>query len=309
MITVSNLVKTFGQTRALDDLSFQIGRGEIVGLLGPNGAGKTTTMRVLTGYLAADSGKVEIAGLPLDEEHLTQIQQRIGYLPENNPLYKGMLVSEFLNLSADLKSLPKAGRSKEFDFVVTAVSLNDVYYRPLGELSKGYKQRVGLAAALLGSPDIVIMDEPTEGLDPNQRAETRNLIKGVAKNHTVILSTHVMQEAMALCSRMIIINKGKLVADGTPEELSRAAKHERVLVLDVEGQGVELALRNLPGVEHVDISHQEGARVEAKLMTNEQIELRPELSRLSHAHNWTIWKLAEEEHKMEDIFHKLTSEE
>jgi ABC-2 type transport system ATP-binding protein len=308
MVTVKNLVKSFGNVRALDDLSFSINRGEIVGLLGPNGAGKTTTMRLLTGFFSPDSGKIEIGGALLNDLHLTEVQQRIGYLPENNPLYKGMLVSEFLNLAADLKGIPKSKRPKEFDFVVSSVSLSDVYYCPIGELSKGYKQRVGLAAALLNSPEVLIMDEPTEGLDPNQRTEIRSLIKGVAHNRTVIVSTHVIQEAVALCSRMLIINKGKLVADGTTEELSQAAKHERILILHLEGNGIELALRNLPGVEHVDISQRADGKVHAKLTAHGAIELRPEISRLAHTHNWTIWKLAEEEHKMEDIFHKLTSE-
>jgi len=306
MIKVENLTKSFGNIKAVDDLSFEIKQGEIVGFLGPNGAGKTTTMRLITGFFSPDQGRISIDGTPLSE-NIIAAQKCIGYLPENNPLYKEMLVSELLNLSADLKGIPKDKRNSLIDYAVSSMAIGSVYYRPIGELSKGYKQRVGIASALLHRPRILIMDEPTEGLDPNQRAEIRALIKNLAKNHTIIMSTHVMQEASAVCSRMIIINKGKLIADGTTEELFKASRHEKVLFLEVEGEGVELPLRNLAGVSHIDIEPVSEKRFRVKLMANEAIELRPEISKLTREHQWIIWKLAEEEHKLEDIFHKLTA--
>ena len=194
MLTVQRLTKSFGSTKAVDDLSFSIAAGEIVGFLGPNGAGKTTTMRLIAGYLSPDSGKILIDNKPVGEEG-SDARRHIGYLPENNPLYRDMLVSEFLTLSADLKGIPSEKRAEAFDFAVRAVDIGDVYYRPVGELSKGYKQRVGMAVALLHRPSILILDEPTEGLDPNQRTEIRTLIKSLAKDRTILLSTHVMQEA------------------------------------------------------------------------------------------------------------------
>jgi len=307
MIKVENLTKSFGSVRAVDDLSFEIQKGEVVGFLGPNGAGKTTTMRLITGFLSPDKGSIKIADIPV-REHTIDAQQYIGYLPENNPLYKNMLVSELLNLSADLKHIPKEKRQSAFDFVVGAVAIGDIFYRPVRELSKGYKQRVGIASALLHQPRILIMDEPTEGLDPNQRAEIRRLIKNLAKDHTIIISTHVMQEAQAVCSRMIIINKGKLVADGTVDKLSREAKGEHTLIVEAEGDGVEPSLRNLAGASHVDIEIIRPGTLKAKIIVDKSIELQPEISRIAREKNWTIWRLAEEEQKLEDIFHKLTNE-
>lgn len=307
MIKIDHLTKSFGTVKAVDNLSFEIKQGDIVGFLGPNGAGKTTTMRLVTGFISPDEGSISINDIPVSERTI-EAQRLIGYLPENNPLYKDMLVSEFLDLSADLKGIPKEKRKTAYGFAVKAVAIGEVFYRPIGELSKGYKQRVGMAAALLQEPRILVMDEPTEGLDPNQRGEIRALIKNLAKDRTIIMSTHVMQEAQAVCNRLIIINKGKLIADGTPDELSRAARKERILLLEVEGEGIELALRNLAGVEHVDIEPVENRRARAKLITNQSVELRPEISKLARDRNWVIWKLTEEEHKLEDIFHKLTSE-
>lgn len=307
MIKIDHLTKSFGPVKAVDNLSFEIKQGDIVGFLGPNGAGKTTTMRLITGFLSPDEGSVSINDIPVGERTI-EAQRLIGYLPENNPLYKDMLVSEFLDLSADLKGIPKEKRKSVFDSAIKAVAIGEVFYRPIGELSKGYKQRVGMAAALLQEPRILVMDEPTEGLDPNQRGEIRALIKNLAKDRTIIMSTHVMQEAQAVCNRLIIINKGKLIADGTSDELSRAARKERILLLEVEGEGIELALRNLAGAEHVDIEPVENRRARAKLITNQSVELRPEISKLARDKNWVIWKLTEEEHKLEDIFHKLTSE-
>jgi ABC-2 type transport system ATP-binding protein len=307
MIKVEHLTKSFGNIKAVDDLSFEVHKGEVVGFLGPNGAGKTTTMRLISGFYSPDEGEVVVADIPV-AERATEAQKHIGYMPENNPLYKDMLVSEFLDLSADLKGIAKSQKHSALDFVVKAVAIGDIFYRPIKELSKGYKQRVGIAAALIHKPRILIMDEPTEGLDPNQRTEIRQLVKNLAKDHTIIMSTHVMQEAQAVCSRLIVISRGKLVADGTTEELSKAVRKERVILLDVEGNGVELELRNLSGVEHIDFEQAQSGRVKARLMASKSVELQPEISRIARERSWTIWRLQEEEHKLEDIFHKLTSE-
>ena len=306
MIKVEHIRKSFGSVAAVNDLSFEINKGEIVGFLGPNGAGKTTTMRMMAGFLSPDEGAVTIAGIQLDDQSITAAQKHIGYLPENNPLYGEMLVSEFLMFSADLKKIPKKKQREAFDFSVKSTGISDVFYRPIRELSKGFKQRVGLAATLLHRPDILILDEPTEGLDPNQRTEIRSLVKDLAKEHTIVMSTHVMQEVTAVCSRILIINQGRLVADGTEADLTRAAKKERILQVEIEGDGIDLALRNLAGLEHIDTEKIEANRVKANLVANESVELRPEISRLARDHNWIIWKLAEQEQKLEEVFHKLT---
>lgn len=307
MIKVDHLTKHFGSVKAVDDLSFEIKPGEIVGFLGPNGAGKTTTMRMITGFLSPDNGTITIDGKSLEAD-LTAAQSRIGYLPENNPLYKNMLVSELLELSADLKHIPKNKRKEAFDFAVKAVAIDDVFYWPVAELSKGYKQRVGIAIALLNHPDILIMDEPTEGLDPNQRTEIRSLIRKLAERHTIIMSTHVMQEAQAVCGRMLIINKGKLVASGTASELSQKAKARHALVLDIEGREVDSALKRAFGSQLTEIKMLGSSRIQGTLVAEGSHKLQPEISRLSREYRWIIWKLAQEEQSLEDIFHIITKE-
>ena len=307
MIEIEGLTKSFGSVKAVDNISLTISKGEVIGFLGPNGAGKTTTMRLITGFLSPDAGTVKVNGIPVETNRI-EAQKYIGYLPENNPLYKDMLVSEFLDFSADLKDIPPSKRRSAFDFVVEAVNIGDVFYRPISELSKGYRQRVGIASALLHEPPILIMDEPTEGLDPNQRTEIRALIKKLAQDHTIIVSTHVMQEAQAVCNRLVIINKGRIVADGTSEELSRATQNKRTILIDMEGRDVEPLLRNMTGVEDMIIESIDGERVRAKIVTDSSVEIQPELSRLAATHGWIIWKLAEEEHRLEEIFHRLTME-
>lgn len=306
MIHVKHLTKSFKDVKAVRDLSFDIERGEIVGLLGPNGAGKTTSMRLMTGFLAPDSGSVSIDGM-LVTEQATDIQKHIGYLPENNPLYKEMLVSELLQFSAETKKIPKHEQAAAFDFAVSSVGIGDVFYRKIGELSKGYKQRVGLAVALLHKPKILILDEPTEGLDPNQRTDIRSLIKNLAKDRTILISTHVMQEASAICSRMLIINKGKLIADGTPEGLSRTLRRGHCILGEFEGAGVEDKLRSLPHIEDIQIEKTDQGRVRARITTKELVELQPQISKFARENSWIIWKITEEEKSLEDIFHVLTS--
>ena len=307
MIEAKNISKSFGFVKAIDDISFEIKQGEIVGFLGPNGAGKTTTMRILTGFLAPDNGTVSIENISVLEKP-TEAQKQIGYLPENNPLYREMQVSELLDIAADLNGIAKSKRKDAFDFVVDSVGIQSVFYRPINELSKGYKQRVGIAAALIHQPRTIIMDEPTEGLDPNQRAEIRTLIKKLAKDHTIIMSTHVMGEAQAVCNRMLIINKGKIVADGTTAELSRAAENETILHLEIEGSGAEHKLKSLDHVKEFSFEPGQDNRIIATLTSDKANQLQPEISRLVSANNWVVWKLNEQEHNLEDIFQKLTKE-
>jgi ABC-2 type transport system ATP-binding protein len=305
MISVRDVHKRFGPIRAVNGLTVDIARGEIVGFLGPNGAGKTTAMRLITGFYTPDSGGISVDGIDVVKDPL-DAQRRIGYLPENNPMYRDMLVAEFLAMSAELKGLGRSERAEAFDFVVDAVGIDDVFYRPLGQLSKGYKQRVGIAMALVHRPALLILDEPTEGLDPIQRAEIRSLIKELASEHTIVMSTHVMQEVHAVASRVLIVSGGQLVADGTAEELTRAASGDRVLMLDVEGPKVAASLRGLDGVEQVEITPGEGERVTAAIVLAGDAEIRPEVSQLAREHAWTIWSLREQEQQLEDVFYELT---
>ena len=307
MIHIEQLTKYYNELCAVDRVNLDINKGEILGLLGPNGAGKTTTLRILTGFLNPTSGTVRVNGYNI-EEHLLKIKGLIGYLPESAPLYYNMLVFDYLNFVADIRGINVSQKLSRIRELANLCGLNEVMHKSIGEMSKGYKQRVGIASAILHQPRILIMDEPTEGLDPNQRAEIRKLVKNLAKGHTIIISTHVMQEAQAVCSRMIIINKGKLVADGTVDKLSREARGEHTLIVEAEGDGVEPSLRNLAGANHVDTEIIRPGMLRAKIIVDKSVELQPEISRIAREKNWTIWRLAEEEQKLEDIFHKLTSE-
>jgi ABC-2 type transport system ATP-binding protein len=305
MIEVSHLTKTFGSTLAVHNMTFSITEGEVVGLLGPNGAGKTTTMRLLAGYLAPDQGTITINGIDREKDPQS-VQQIIGYMPENNPLYKDMLVSDMIALTAQLKNISQKHYKQECDFVVSSTGIEQVYYRPIRELSKGFKQRVGIALALLGRPKIIIMDEPTEGLDPNQRTDVRTLITTLSKNHTILISTHVMQEAQAICHRLIIIQKGQIVADGSKDDLSRQAQQKRMITVDIEGKNVEEELKTIEGVKALEIIREKNHRFVGKLIVGKTASIQPSLSALIHKHKWIVWKVVEEEKNLEDIFHQLT---
>jgi ABC-2 type transport system ATP-binding protein len=238
LITLDNVSKSFGRTVAVDEVSFTVDRGEVVGFLGPNGAGKSTTMRLITNFLEPDDGAVLIDGVDVREDPVGA-RRRIGYLPENNPLYDDMLVAEYLRFVGDLRGVGMDGPGSALDDTVQATGIAEVFYRPIGELSKGYKQRLGLAAAILHRPDFLILDEPTEGLDPNQRQEIRRLIREVGKEHTVILSTHVLPEVEETCRRIIVIHEGKIVADGSTENLMAQARDtgtKRTIVVEVRGE-------------------------------------------------------------------------
>ena len=248
MIKIENLTKRYGNKYALSGISFEVNKGEIVGFLGPNGAGKSTTMNILTGFLSFTDGKVEINGLDI-LDYPDEAKKNIGYLPEQPPLYLDMTVSEYLNFIYDLKGC-KLNRKKHIAEIIEVVRLTDVRGRLIGNLSKGYRQRVGIGQALVGNPQVIILDEPTVGLDPRQVVEIRNLIRTLGLDHTVILSTHILSEVQAVCDRVIIINKGKIVADRKTEDIASAVSGNRRMSVKICGPVKEVtsALRSLPGV-------------------------------------------------------------
>ena len=306
MIEVNKLTKKFGHILAVDNVSFDINKGEVVGFLGPNGAGKTTTMRIITGFLSPDRGDVKIVGISVNKDPINA-RKLIGYLPENNPLYGDMLVSERVNFTGKLQNIKKTKLKKSIEFIVNATGISEIYYRPIKELSKGYKQRVGIALALLGKPKVIILDEPTEGLDPNQRIEIRELIKNLAKDRTVILSTHVMQEASAVCSRLIVINKGRIISDGSPEDIARSTQPENIIVVKIQGNDVQKHIERLDDVQEFDLLQSNKDVLAAKIIVRQDRVVEPQISKLSRTYNWTIWKMYPQEKQLEDVFRILTS--
>jgi ABC-2 type transport system ATP-binding protein len=308
LITLDNVSKSFGRTVAVDEVSFTVDRGEVVGFLGPNGAGKSTTMRLITNFLEPDDGAVLIDGVDVREDPVGA-RRRIGYLPENNPLYDDMLVAEYLRFVGDLRGVGMDGPGSALDDTVQATGIAEVFYRPIGELSKGYKQRLGLAAAILHRPDFLILDEPTEGLDPNQRQEIRRLIREVGKEHTVILSTHVLPEVEETCRRIIVIHEGKIVADGSTENLMAQARDtstKRTIVVEVRGADVAREVVKLPNVEEVTDESESEGRTRLTLAVGSGPDPRPEIFRLAKAKDWVLWELHEETASLQDLFSQLT---
>jgi len=306
MIAVESVEKRYGEIRAVDGVTFGIDRGEVVGFLGPNGAGTTTMMRMLTGTLQPDVGSVSLDGRSIGDD-LVRVKRRIGYLPESNPLYVDMLVSEYLEYAGVLRDLTGAARRHAIAAAVEQTGIGEVFYRPVSELSKGYRQRVGLAAAILHRPDVLVMDEPTEGLDPNQRVEIRRLISELGGERTVLLSTHVLQEVESTCNRLLIIHQGRLVADGGVADLLQAGGGGAGYVVEAEGDGVEPALAALPGVA-AHSAERIGGRSRVRLTGSAGTELRPLISRLVAERGWTLWELYRERATLEQLFQSLTLE-
>ena len=306
-IEVNGVSKFFGELAAVNNLTFTVKKGEVVGFLGPNGSGKTTTMRMLTSFYTPDVGGINIDGLDT-KEHDIATRERIGYLPENNPVYADLLVSEYLDFVADLRGLTKSGRREDIAQTVEETGLQDVYSRPIGQLSKGYKQRVGLAQAIVHRPSILILDEPTEGLDPNQRLTIRDLIRSLGQERTVMLSTHVMQEVENTCERILLISRGKLVADSPVKDLLQRAQGIRTVHIEVEGNEVERSLAALPGVGEIEREDSiDGRKRYAITSDEENADLRPDIFRLATKRNWVLWELREDRARMEDVFYSLTS--
>ena len=308
MIEVKNLTKSYGSKKAVDNISFTVNKGEILGFLGPNGAGKTTTMNIITGYLSASAGTASVNGIEIYENPIAAKRQ-IGYLPEHPPLYLDMTVIEYLSFIFELKKI-KMPRKKHIDEVCEQVRILDVQKRLIKNLSKGYRQRVGLAQAMLGSPSVLILDEPTVGLDPMQIIEIRNLIKDLGKSYTIILSSHILPEVQATCERVIVINKGSIIADDTPDNLSRTMSTDHRLTVRVDGpeDKVYKLLSDLPGMQRVDrLGVREDGVYDFTLEAEPGLDVRRELfSRLSRQ-QWPLLGLKSSELSLEDIFLQLTS--
>ena len=308
MIQIEGLTRYYGEKRAISDVTFNVKSGEILGLLGPNGAGKTTTMRILTCYMPPTSGRATVGGYDIFEQSM-DVRRIIGYLPENPPLYTDFTVRDYLNFVAQIKGVAKSDRPKEIDSVIEKASLGDVQKRIIGKLSKGYKQRVGLAQSLLNNPKIVILDEPTVGLDPKQIIEIRELIRGLAGEHTVILSSHILPEIEQTCERVVIINDGRVVAQDTPENLkSRLAGGEQVhLLLDADEAAARKALENVAGIETLNIEGAKNGLLNVRVKSANDI--RRELARAVVNHNLGLLELSADKFSLEDIFLKLTTNE
>ncbi len=306
-LQVSGVSKSFGATKAVQDITFEIRRGEVVGFLGPNGSGKTTTMRMLTSFYTPDAGRININGLDTQDNDVAT-RQHIGYLPENNPLYGEMLVRDYLSFVASLRGMSSAAKKQNLDQTLEEAGLTEVYYRPISQLSKGYRQRVGLAQAILHRPSILVLDEPTEGLDPNQRLTIRDLIRSLGKERTVLLSTHVMQEVENTCERVLVINRGRLIADSPVQELLKKAEGMRSVYVEVEGSEVESALAKLDSVTSVERQSPVDGRKRYVVSIDGDQDIRPEIFRLAKRRDWTLWELHEEVAHLEDVFHHLTAE-
>ena len=303
MIKISHLVKNYGSFCAVDDISFEVERGEVVGFLGPNGAGKSTTMNILTGYLSSTSGSVSIGGVDTLDDPLNA-KRLIGYLPEQPPLYPDMTVDEYLSFAYDLKGCT-LNKEKHINEVCAVVKIGEVRKRLIKNLSKGYRQRVGIAQALIGNPPVVIFDEPTIGLDPKQIIEIRNLIRTLGKEHTVILSTHILQEVQAVCDRIVIINKGKIVADELTENISRAVENNRRFNIKISGpqRDVLSTLRNLPGVTYAEVlAARDGDAYTYMVESEVGVDIRKKLFWTMAEKKWPIIGLEALGMSIEDIF-------
>ncbi len=305
-INVNEITKLYGPQKALDNLSFKVKTGEILGFLGPNGAGKTTTMKAITCFISPNSGDITVGGVSVLEQP-DKVKSNIGYLPENNPLYLDMPIMDYLKFIGELQGVKKSDLDSRVKEMVLKCGLNDEKHKKIGELSKGYRQRVGLAQALIHNPEVLILDEPTTGLDPNQIIEIRELIKEIGKEKTVILSSHILAEVEATCDRVLIINKGKIVADGTPSELRNKAQGNEVLKVAIcggERNNVYEALKQLHEVNVVSFTNDE--------MTSYEVESRPQTSsceaifKMCAANGWYLTQLTPIEKNLEDIFRELT---
>ncbi len=303
MIKIEHLVKNYGANCAVDDISFEVKKGEIVGLLGPNGAGKSTTMNILTGYLSSTSGSVSVAGINVLDNPL-EAKKHIGYLPEQPPLYLDMTVEEYLIFNYNLKGC-KLNRNKHLEEICEVVKIKDVYKRVIRNLSKGYRQRVGIAQALIGSPEVIIFDEPTVGLDPKQIIEVRNLLRNLGKEHTVILSTHILQEVQAVCDRIVIINKGKIVADEKTENITRAVENNRRFTVKICGPQKEVLsmLRSRQGILRAEVlPKRDGDAYTYNIESEVGVDIRKNLFYALAERNWPLVGMETLGMNLEDIF-------
>jgi ABC-2 type transport system ATP-binding protein len=311
MIEVDHLNKYYGPITAIRDLSFRVDKGEILGFLGPNGAGKTTTMRILSGFMPASSGRATVAGYDVFSQAL-DVRRRVGYLPENVPLYREMTVRSYLHFVAEVKGIARRQRTSKVGEIMEVCGVQEMERRLLGSLSKGYRQRVGLAQALLNDPPVLILDEPTVGLDPRQIIDIRNVIKNLRHEHTVILSTHILPEVSMTCDRVVIISGGQVVAIDTPENLTERTQQYYRLHLEIQGpeEAVRTHLLHLPGVLHVET--EEGlspGAVAYTLTTTKEQDLRPEVAQAVVQQGWKLLELRPVRLSLEEVFVQLMTEE
>lgn len=310
MIRVDNVTKNYGAFRAVDGISLEIRKGEILGLLGPNGAGKTTTLKMLTGYFAPTSGEIYYNDTPVSKAPLA-IKKRIGYLPESAPLYPNMLVYDFLCYTADVQGIPKDRRLARIKEMASLCSISEIMDKPIGELSKGLKQRVGLAYAMISDPEILILDEPTSGLDPNQIVEIRKIIRDIGETRTIIFSTHILSEAEATCDRIAIVHKGKIVADGTTDDIRSQGNDGPTLSLGLKGVKAleaEALLSPLTGVARVDTSGNGSNRCELSVTFQQGHDARETIYNTLKKTDWILMNFALESNTLETIFRNLTKE-
>src|SRR6202453_1695274 len=307
MIEVSHLTKRYMGRAAVSDVSFTVGRGQVVGLLGSNGAGKSTTMRILSCFMPATSGTVRVAGFDVFN-HADEVRRRIGYMPENNPLHPDMRVREYLKFRARLKGLTRKQSRERVDIVTEQCALTDVGRKIIGQLSKGYRQRVGLADALVHEPELIILDEPTIGLDPHQIRSVRQLIKSLAGKHTILISTHILPEAEMMCNRMVIMFDGKILAADTPENLQQLMAGSGQIVAEIAAPPAELndALSQIQGIESVDVSASDGDFQRCALTPRNGHDLRPAIFALVLQRGWVLRELTRSRHSLEDIYVQIT---
>ena len=310
MIHVENLTKYYSQLCAVDQINLDIQKGEILGLLGPNGAGKTTTLRMLTGFLQPSSGSINIKGLSIDKDVL-EIKKLLGYLPESAPLYHDMLVFDYLKYVSAIREVDRDQNLTRIRQLADLCGINEVMSKPIGELSKGYKQRVGLAHAMMNDPEVLILDEPTSGLDPNQIVEIRKIIKEIGTEKTIILSTHILSEAEATCDRIVIINQGKIVADGNTENLKQSASGKNIMHLCLQHadfKSVETKLSKLDGIENVARMAETESELEIRLTYRSTGDLRPDVYQAIKETDWVLLDFHQETQSLENVFRELTKE-
>ena len=307
IIEVVNLTKRYAGHTAISNLSFTVGRGEIVGLLGPNGAGKSTTMRILTCYMPATSGTARVAGLDVFED-ADEVRRRIGYMPENNPLHPEMRVREYLKFRARLKGLGRRQSRERVDVVLQQCGLGDVSKKIIGHLSKGYKQRVGLADALVHEPELIILDEPTIGLDPNQIRSVRQLIKSLSGKHTVLISTHILPEVEMTCNRVLILRDGKILTSDTAESLQKTMAEGRQIIAEIQAPSAELKAcwEAVPEIEYFDVSPTDGEFHRCALTPRDGEDLRATVFMLAKEKGWVLRELSRSRYSLEDIYVRVT---
>ena len=313
-IAVRNLTKLYGTEKAVNDISFDVKTGEILGFLGPNGAGKTTTMKIITCYMPPTSGVVEVEGLDI-ADHSFEVRKKIGYLPEMNPLYLDMNVVEYLEYSARLHGLKNPLLRSRLKEMIDVCGIADVRHKDIGELSKGFRQRVGLAQAMIHDPEVLILDEPTSGLDPNQIVEIRNLIRQLGRAKTVVLSTHILSEVQATCDHVIIVNEGTIVADGTLEQLQQDFRGSEKISLELKASttnamtAIYPKFKDIPHVESVEYGGEEGDLHRFSILTEKGFDIREEIFKRAVSEGWVLIEMSRKATSLEEVFRKLTTTE